>query len=61
MFQFILLNKINRKKLEIFAIDDNGKKVSEMFSISNLNEIYQYSDKFKAIVMYYEQPQAVET
>jgi hypothetical protein len=54
-------NKTNHKKLEIFSIDNNGKKVSEMFSLNNLNEIYQYSDKFKAIVMYYEQPQVVET
>ncbi|MGF1541427.1 MAG: type I restriction endonuclease [Pleurocapsa sp.] len=54
-------NKTNRKKLEIFSIDDNGKKTSEMFGVSSLNEIYQYADRFKEIVMYYEKPQVVET
>ena len=55
----LYFNKSNDKKLEIFSKDVNGKKVPDKVSINNLNEIYQYGDKFKAIVAAYEQPQAV--
>ncbi|AFY41860.1 type I restriction endonuclease [Nostoc sp. PCC 7107] len=50
-------NNSNSKKLEIFSLDTNGNKVSEKVSIDNVNEIYQYADKFKAIVSAYQQPQ----
>jgi predicted type IV restriction endonuclease len=54
-------NDQNCKKLEIFSKDANGNRVSDKVSINNLNEIYQYADKFKAIVAAYEHAQAVAT
>ncbi|BAY18067.1 hypothetical protein NIES2109_06650 [Nostoc sp. HK-01] len=50
-------NKSDSKKLEIFSLDTNGTRVSEKVFIDNVNEIYQYADKFKAIVSAYQQPQ----
>ena len=47
-------NNSKNKKLEIFSIDDDGKKVSDKISIDSLNEIYNYTDQFKAIVNAYE-------
>ncbi|MGK7894347.1 MAG: hypothetical protein AB4372_12175 [Xenococcus sp. (in: cyanobacteria)] len=47
-------NNPEKKKLEIFSINDEGKKVSDKVSINHLNEIYQYADQFKAIVAAYE-------
>ncbi|MEM9511209.1 MAG: type I restriction endonuclease [Cyanobacteria bacterium P01_E01_bin.48] len=47
-------NNPNNRKLEIFSIESSGKKVSELISISSLNGIYQYADKFKAIVAEYD-------
>lgn len=54
-------NNPKNKKLEIFSMDANGNKVSEKVSINDLNEIYQYADQFKAIVMSYEQLQVVQS
>jgi len=48
-------NNPEKKKLEIYSISDDGKKVSDKYSIDDLKEIYQYGDKFKAIVAAYEQ------
>ncbi|MEM7772803.1 MAG: restriction endonuclease subunit R, partial [Cyanobacteria bacterium P01_A01_bin.37] len=47
-------NNKERKKLEIFSIDEKGNKSSEMIPINNLNEIYKYADKFKEILASYE-------
>ena len=52
-------NNSEDKKLTIFSIDANGKKGSDTFPISDLNDIYEYADKFKEIVMSYEQPKSV--
>jgi hypothetical protein len=49
-------NNAETKKLEIFLINVDGKKVSEKFSITDLKEIYQYTEKFRSIVKSYEQP-----
>ncbi len=49
-------NNPEKKKIEIFSIDENGNKVSEKFSITDLKEIYQYAEKFRSIVISYEQP-----
>lgn len=48
-------NNPDRKKLEIFLIDSSGNKSSEKVSIKTVNDIYQYADKFKAIVTAYEE------
>ncbi|MBW4455375.1 MAG: type I restriction enzyme HsdR N-terminal domain-containing protein [Nostoc indistinguendum CM1-VF10] len=55
----LYFNESKSKKLEIFSKGVNGNRVSDKVSIDNLNEIYQYADKFKAIVTAYEQPQVV--
>jgi hypothetical protein len=55
----LYFNESKSKKLEIFSKEVNGNRVSDRVSIDNLNEIYQYADKFKAIVAAYEQPQVV--
>lgn len=55
----LYFNNPKSKKLEIFSMDANGTKITDKVSIDNLNEIYQYADKFKAIVAAYEQPQLV--
>ncbi|MEL7406589.1 MAG: restriction endonuclease subunit R, partial [Cyanobacteria bacterium J06558_2] len=47
-------NNPNRKKLEIFFMNSENNKDSEKLSIENLNEIYQYSDRFKSIVESYD-------
>lgn len=47
-------NNLKRKKLEIFAINAEGNKVSEKVAIDNFNEIYQYSDRFKSVVKSYD-------
>lgn len=47
-------NNPQRKKLEIYTLDKGGNKASEMVSINDLNEIYQFADKFHAIVTAYE-------
>ncbi|MDZ8027830.1 MAG: type I restriction endonuclease [Nostoc sp. DedQUE11] len=57
----LYFNDQNSKKLEIFSKDVSGNRVSDKVSINNLNEIYQYADKFKAIVAAYEKSQAVTT
>lgn len=49
-------NNPEKKKLEIFLINADGKKVSEKFPITDLKEIYQYAEKFRLIVMSYDQP-----
>lgn len=46
-------NNSERKKIEIFSIGNDGNRISEKCSIDNLTEIYQYADKFKAIVTTY--------
>ena len=53
-------NNPERKKLEIYSINDDGKKITEKFPINDLKEIYQYADKFKAIVAAYEQKMVVK-
>jgi predicted type IV restriction endonuclease len=57
----LYFNNPKSKKLEIFSIDANGNRISEKVAIDNLNEIYHYADKFKAIVAAYEHTQAVAT
>ncbi|WP_319422098.1 type I restriction endonuclease [Pleurocapsa sp. FMAR1] len=52
-------NNPEKKKLEIFSLNDDGSKESETFAINNLNEIHEYADQYKKIVMYYEQPKVV--
>lgn len=47
-------NNPEKKKIEIFSIDNDKNKLSEKVSINSLNEIYQYADKFKAIVITYQ-------
>ncbi|MEM9510492.1 MAG: restriction endonuclease subunit R, partial [Cyanobacteria bacterium P01_E01_bin.35] len=46
-------NNPARKKLEIFSIDDQENRISEKVSIDNLNDIYQYAEKFEAIMSTY--------
>ncbi|ALF55568.1 Restriction endonuclease, type I, EcoRI, R subunit/Type III [Nostoc piscinale CENA21] len=53
----LYFNDSTRKKLEIFSMDINGTRTQDKVSIDNVNEIYQYADKLKAIVTAYEQPQ----
>ena len=42
-------------------MDASGNKVSEKVSVDNLGEIHKYADKFKEIVMSYEQPKSVKS
>ena len=56
----LYFNNPDRKKLEIFSMDNEGNRISEKVSINNLNEIYQYADKFKTIVISYQSPEAVK-
>lgn len=49
-------NNPEKKKLEIFSMNVEGKKAPEKFSITDLKEIYQYAEKFRSIVRSYEQP-----
>lgn len=56
----LYFNNLDRKKLEIFSIDNEGNRISERVSINNLNEIYQYADKFKTIVTSYQSSEAVK-
>lgn len=50
----LYFNNTERKKLEIFAMDADNNRVSERVAIDSLNEIYQYANKFKDIVTYYQ-------
>jgi hypothetical protein len=52
----LYFNNPDRKKLEIFSMDENGDKSSESVAIDNLNEIYNYAESFIAIVEAYENP-----
>lgn len=47
-------NNPKNMRLGLFAGSDDGKQ-EERVSITTLDEIYQYADKFKAIVAYYDQ------
>jgi predicted type IV restriction endonuclease len=47
-------NNPKNKKIEIFSMNSERKRISEKFAINSLNEIYQYAEQFKAIVTVYE-------
>jgi len=47
-------NNPKNKRLEIYSMSEDGEKISEKVQIEDLNDIYQYADKFKAIVLAYE-------
>lgn len=46
-------NNPERRKIEIFKIDDEANRISQKVSINKLNDIYQYAETFKAIVATY--------
>lgn len=52
-------NNPSKKQLEVYFVNANGNKETEMVGIDNLNEIYQYADRFKQIAMSYEQSKTV--
>lgn len=54
----LYFNNPKNKKIVIFLIDADGNEKSETFPINNLNEIYQYADKLKAIVISQDQSKA---
>ena len=56
----LYFNNPKRKKIVIFSIDTNRNENSETFPINDLNEIYNYSDKLKSIVLSHTQPQTVK-
>lgn len=47
-------NNPNNLRLEIYSVDANGNKSAEKVPIKSVNEIYQYADKFKAVVSAYD-------
>lgn len=51
----LYFNNPKNKRLEIYSMDSNGTKVSEKVSITDLNELYEYGEQFKAIVSAYEE------
>jgi hypothetical protein len=53
-------NNSKNKKLEIFSVNEEGKKVSEFFAIDALGEIYRHAERFKSIVAIYDQPKGSE-
>ena len=55
----LYFNNPSKKQLEVYFINANGNKETEMIGIDNLNEIYQYADRFKQITMSYEQSKTV--
>ncbi len=54
-------NNSKKKKLEIFSIDDRGSRFSTLFPIDDINEIYNYAEKFKSIVISYEEGKAIKS
>ena len=49
----LYFNNTDNKRLEFFDYTEEGRK-EEKVSIAEVNEIYQYSDRLKATVQYYE-------
>lgn len=47
-------NNPDNKRLEIYSMGEDGSKSSEKISISDVNEIYQYSEQMKSMVAAYE-------
>lgn len=47
-------NNPKNRKLELFSMCESGEKETEVVQIDNLNDIYQYADRFKAIVAAYD-------
>ncbi|MEM8718953.1 MAG: type I restriction endonuclease [Cyanobacteria bacterium P01_G01_bin.39] len=57
----LYFNNPEKKKLEIFSLDTEGNKTSEIISINNLSEIHNYADSFKEVVISYEQLKSVKS
>jgi len=57
----LYFNKPKKKTIVIYSINAEGKENSETFPIGDLNEIHQYADMLKAIVISQDRSRSVKS